>query len=88
MPDLDANNEVAAVRRALMEDLASPAVVASALAKSPRTIARLIAAGKIPTIMVGRTPYVILSKAREALMSGAPVHHAPVKRGRPAKKTA
>jgi hypothetical protein len=73
MPDTSAQppNDVAAVRAALMEDLATVEVTAEALGKSPRTIQRMIAQKKIPIATIGRTPYVIISGAREAVMSSA-----------------
>lgn len=82
------SNEVAAVRAKLMEDLALVDVVAGAVGKSPRTIARMIARGELPTVMIGRTPYVVISRARELLMSEPVIRHAPVRRGRPAGRKA
>jgi hypothetical protein len=81
-------NDVAAARAALMEDLATVKVTAEALNKSPRAIQRMIAQKKLPTITIGRTPYVILSGARDALMSSIRFGHEPPKRGRPAGRKA
>jgi hypothetical protein len=90
MPDTDTqpSSEVAAVRAKLMEDLAKIEVTAAALDKSPRTIQRLIARGLLPTVTIGHTPYVVISRARELLMSAPKIRHAPVRKGRPVKSRA
>ncbi len=90
MPDTDTqpSNEVAAVRARLMEDLALVDVVAEAVEKSPRTIQRLIAQGKLPTVTIGRTPYVVISRARELQMAAPKIRHAPVRKGRPSASRA
>ena len=77
--------EVAAVRAALLSDLASIENVAAALGKNTRTIQRFIAAGKLPIVRVGHTPLIVLSAARELLMASATKRHAPVRAGRPRK---
>jgi hypothetical protein len=81
-------SDVAVVRAKLMEDLATVEVTAEALGKSPRTIQRMIAEKKIPTVTVGRTPYVVVSGARAAFMSSTRTGHEPPKRGRPAGRKA
>jgi ParB-like chromosome segregation protein Spo0J len=86
--NLQPSNEVAAVRAKLMEDLASIDAVAGAVGKSPRTIARMIARGELPTITIGRTPYVIISHARELLMAAPKNRHEPARRGRPSRQQA
>jgi hypothetical protein len=90
MPDtaIQPSSEVATIRAKLMEDLASVDAVAEAVEKSPRTIARMIARGELPTVTIGRTPYVVISRARELLMAAPKVRHAPVRRGRPARNAA
>jgi hypothetical protein len=78
---------VAAVREALMQGLAPVDTVAEALGKSTRTIQRLVAQEKLPTVWVGRTPYIVLDRARQVLMTPK-VKHAPVRRGRPVGRKA
>jgi hypothetical protein len=89
MPNTDVPpaDDVATVRAALMADLASVEVTARALDRSPRTIQRFISQGKLPCVTIGRTPYVVVSQARDVLLAAAkPIGHAPVRRGRPRKK--
>jgi hypothetical protein len=86
--DLQPPNDVAAVRAALMQDLAPLAVVAEAVGKNIRTIQRLVVQGKLPTVTIGRTPYVVVSRARELLLAESKVRHAPIRRGRPTHKKA
>jgi hypothetical protein len=89
MPDTEVclPDAVATVRATLMADLATIEVTAAALDRSPRTIQRFIAQGRLPSVTIGRTPYVVLSRARELLMTPK-VKHAPVRRGRPANRRA
>lgn len=82
------SNDVTAVRAALMHDLAPVDVFAAAVGKSVRTVLRYIAQKKVPTVTMGRTPYVVISQAREALMAEAQTGHKPVRRGRPPNKIA
>jgi excisionase family DNA binding protein len=77
--------DIAAIRAKLMEDLATVDQVAKAVGKSSRTVARLIAAGKLPCVFLGRTPFVVISGARDLLMAAPKTRHAPVRRGRPKK---
>lgn len=79
-------SDVATVRATLLEDLAPLAVVAEAVGKNIRTIQRLVVQGKLPTVTIGRTPYVVVSRARELLLAELKVRHAPIRRGRPTHK--
>jgi hypothetical protein len=81
-------NDVAAVRATLLQDLATVEVTAEALDKSPRTIQRMIARGELEIVMIGRTPYVVVSRTRERLVAAPTVRHAPVRRGRPTGRKA
>jgi hypothetical protein len=82
--DLHPPSDVAAVRAALMADLAPLAVVAEAIGKNIRTVQRLVGQGKLPTVTIGRTSYVVVSRARELLLAPK-VRHSGVRRGRPRK---
>ncbi len=75
------------IRSAIFGDLATVEAFAAATGLSPRTILRYIAAGRVPMTRVGKTPYIIISKAREALMTPQPRHEQP-RRGRPRKHAA
>jgi hypothetical protein len=86
--DLQPSNEVAAVRAKLMEDLASVDAVAAAVEKSPRTIARMIARGELPTVTIGRTPYIVISRARDLLMGAPRTAHTLARNGRPTRDAA
>jgi hypothetical protein len=91
MPDTatqSTSNDVAAVRAALMQDLATVPVVAEAMNKSPRTIQRMIARGELEIVMIGRTPHVVVSRTRERLVAAPTIRHAPVRRARPSSKKA
>ena len=77
--------DVAAIRSAMLNDLASIEVFAAAVGRSPRTVCRMVAERKIPIIRIGRTPYVIVSRARDALMGDIQAGPEPVRRGRPRK---
>ncbi len=90
MPDTSTQPpyDVASVRATLLQDLATIEVTAQALGKSPRTVQRMIAQKKLPVITIGRKPYVVLSGARDALMSSARIGHDLPKRGRPAGRKA
>ena len=79
-------SDVATVPATLLEDLAPLAVVAEAVGKNIRTIQRLVVQGKLPTVTIGRTPYVVVSRARELLLAESKVRHAPIRRGRPTHK--
>lgn len=81
-------SDVAAVRAALMQDLASLAVVAEAVGKNIRTIQRLVEQGRLPVVTIARTRYVVVSRARELLLAAPTVRHAPVRRGRPVGRKA
>jgi hypothetical protein len=59
-------DEVETARREFMAGLAPVGVFAEAIGKSKRTVERLIAAGELPIIKVGRTPYVNVAGARAA----------------------
>lgn len=85
---LEPSLEVMAVRAKLMDDLEPVGVIAKAFGKSPRTILRMIAARKLPIVRIGRTPYVVVSRARELLIEAPTIRHAPVRRGRPAGRKA
>ncbi len=82
------SNDVASIRAKLMEDLASVDAVAAAVEKSPRTIARMIARGELPSVMIGRTPYVVVSRARELLMAGPKTRQTITARGRQTRNAA
>ena len=84
----DRTSFVADVRARLMEDLAPVEIIAEALGKSPRTIQRMIARGKLATVTIGRTPYVVVSRARELVLAAPTVRRAFVRRGRPAGRKA
>jgi hypothetical protein len=75
------DDEIAAVRAKLLEDLATIPVIAAAFDRSTRTIMRL----NLPTVFVGRTPYIRISAAREALLATAQTRHQTPRRGRPRK---
>jgi excisionase family DNA binding protein len=69
-------------------DLATVEAFAEATGVSVRTVERLIAQRKIPITKFGRKPYVVVSRAREALMAEVQVGHQPVRPGRPSNKRA
>jgi hypothetical protein len=57
----------AAVRDALMRDLATVDTFAEALGKSRRSIQNYLAAG-CPHIRIGKTPFLVVSEARQWLL--------------------
>jgi hypothetical protein len=71
MPDkpLAASSDVAKVRDELLNGLATIDVFAKAADKSVRTVQRLISEGKLPAVKIGRTPYVVIGKSRDAIMA-------------------
>ncbi len=87
MSDIQQNpsSDVAAVRAAMLADLATYEAFAAALGISPRTIQRFAAQRKIPVVHFGREPFVVVSRAREILMAEVRMGHEPVRRGRPTK---
>ena len=62
----------------IFDDLAPRAAFAKAIDKSERTVSRL----GLPTVYVGRDPYIIVSKAKAQLLGGGSEKP---KRGRPRK---
>ena len=63
----------------IFDDLARPAEFAEAIGKTTRTVRRL----RLPTIKIGGTAYIVVSKAKEQLLSsGASKTRGP---GRPRK---
>jgi hypothetical protein len=60
---------VAAVRAELMNGLATVEVFAEAIDKTPRQVQNYIRAG-MPVVRYGKTPYVIVTPARDWLIVG------------------
>ena len=52
------------LKQTIFEDLAPRADFAAAIGKSERTVVRL----NLPTVFVGRDPFIVVSKARAQLM--------------------
>jgi hypothetical protein len=77
--------EVVDLRAKMFEDLAPIAVFAEAIKRTPRSVHRMVQQG-LPITYVGKTPYVIISKAREFLLGTRAEHHAAPRRGRPPGK--
>ena len=76
--------EIAAVRAALLDGLASKADFAAAIGKCERTVNMWIAQG-MPTVRVGRTPYISIVEARAWLLKPNARRADARKPGRPRK---
>jgi hypothetical protein len=74
--------EVAAVRAALLSGLASKSRFAAAIGKCERTVNMWIADG-MPTVRVGRTPYIPIMEARAWLLKSSSRQPEARKPGRP-----
>jgi hypothetical protein len=79
--------DVECLRAKLLDDLASIEAFAEAINRKPRSVQRMINDG-LPTTYVGKTPYIIISKARAFLLSKETPRHEPPRRGRPAGRRA
>lgn len=71
------------LRDKLFDDLATVPTFAKAIRKAPRSVLRLSKEG-LPVTYIGKTPYVVISKAMEFLAKPKATP-APVRRGRPRK---
>lgn len=78
---------VAAVRSRLLEGLTTVASFAAALNRSERTIYDWMAKG-MPTVYVGRTPFIPIMDARSWLLKPSTRNSPPLKVGRPRKVAA
>ncbi len=76
--------EVVAIRAHMLDGLAPVHVFGAAVKKSDRTIYDWIAKG-MPTIYVGRTPYINIAEAKAWLLRPGTRGSAPRKAGRPRK---
>lgn len=81
-PDLSPS--AAAVRAALLDGLTTVEAFAEGAGKSKRTVDEWIARG-MPTVYVGRTPYIPITEARAWLLKPGTRCAAPRKAGRPRK---
>ena len=81
MPEL--SDEARQLREKLFDGLATVSVFAQSVNRTERCVQRFIAAG-LPVTRMGKTPYVIVSEARDWLFKNAS-RHEPVRRGRPRK---
>lgn len=82
----EAPNSFESIRRQVFADLASVADYAAALGKCERSVWSYIRQG-LPVTYIGRTPYIVLSKAA-AYWAGRAHEHTTPKRGRPRKQAA
>ncbi len=82
MTDREVSEAAAQVRQNLFSDYATREVFGQAINKSERTVWRMEKEG-LPTIKIGATSYVILSKAKEWLAKRHADRHAAPRRGRP-----
>jgi excisionase family DNA binding protein len=69
MSDIQPVTDPATKLADLFNDLTTVNEAAKALRKSRSTVLRMVAEGKLPCIWVGRTPYIVVSRARAALMA-------------------
>jgi len=65
------------LKRQIFDDLSPVPEFAEAIGKSPRTVRRM----GLPTVMIGRDPYIVVSKANKMLRGDVPKRG----RGRPRK---
>jgi hypothetical protein len=81
--------EAEALRAQLLEGLAPVPLFAAAANRTVRQINTWISEG-LPIVRIGRTPYVVIEKARPWLVARKPVRSEQVKRGpgRPKKAVA
>ena len=82
--DPDLSPEAAAVRAALLNGLATVPAFAEGVDKCKRTVDDWIARG-MPTVYVGRTPYIPISEARAWLLKPSTRNASARKVGRPRK---
>jgi hypothetical protein len=74
VPELDTNEAedaelAAAIRSEMFAGLARIPVYAKAIKRSERTVGRMIKAGIVPIVRIGKTPFVVVAGARANIMA-------------------